>query len=173
MPVPRYLPDVPFPPYTFVPGRAPHPYTDPRGHAFGQPPPPAVALEASDWSANVAYLRGIDCFNHGYYWEAHEAWESAWNGCGRKGMVADFLKALIKLAAAGVKIRERVPAGVARHASRAGELLRGVQEEARCERFCGLDLAPLITFAEEAALTPNPEPIPEAGPLFAFVLQPK
>ncbi|TGQ49534.1 DUF309 domain-containing protein, partial [Mesorhizobium sp. M1C.F.Ca.ET.210.01.1.1] len=22
---------------------------------------------------------GIDLFNHGYYWEAHEAWEPLWH----------------------------------------------------------------------------------------------
>lgn len=46
------------------------------------------------------YLRGIDLFNHGFYWESHEAWEAVWISAGRRGSVADFLKALIKVAAA-------------------------------------------------------------------------
>jgi hypothetical protein len=50
-----------------------------------------------------AYLRGIDLFNFGYWWESHEAWEGLWRACGRRGPAADFLKGLIKLAAAGVK----------------------------------------------------------------------
>ena len=36
--------------------------------------------------------------------KSHVAWESLWMACGRKGAVADFLKGLIKLAAAGVNV---------------------------------------------------------------------
>src|SRR4051794_23916492 len=31
----RLLPDEPLPPYSFVPGRFPHPVRDPAGHSFG------------------------------------------------------------------------------------------------------------------------------------------
>jgi len=31
----RYVPEREFPPYTYVPGRAPHPVTDPTGHSYG------------------------------------------------------------------------------------------------------------------------------------------
>jgi hypothetical protein len=79
-------------------------------------------------------------FNHGFYWEAHEAWESLWHAVGRQGPVAAWLKALIKLAAAGVKAREGNPAGVARHATRALELLAEVRAELPPNEteFCGL-----------------------------------
>ena len=50
-----------------------------------------------------------DLLNHGFYWEAHEAWETLWHAAGRKGEIADFLKGLIKLAAAAVKAREGNP----------------------------------------------------------------
>jgi hypothetical protein len=171
METPRYVPDVPFPPYTFVPRRAPHPYTDPRGHSFGVKPPPAVALDPDDWEASQAYLRGIDLFNHGYYWEAHEAWESAWNGSGRKGPIADFLKALIQLAAAGVKVREAVPAGVRRHAARAAEILRGVCDQVG-QRFCGLDMNAVIDFAEAVAAADPRGSVADAGALFDTLLRP-
>ena len=114
----------------------------------------------------------MDLFNHGYYWEAHEAWESAWNGSGRRGFVADFLKALIKLAAAGVKVRQRMPAGVERHASRAAEILHAIHQAGH-ERLAGLHLETLVTFAREAAMAPTDAAVPESGPLFAFILQPE
>ena len=72
---------------------------------------------------------GVDLFNHGYYWEAHEVWEGLWHACGRKGTLADFLKGLIRLAAAGVKAREGNPTGVIRHARRAEELFSHTSNE--------------------------------------------
>jgi hypothetical protein len=123
MDIPRFLPGVPFPPYTYVPGQTPHPVSDPAGHMHGEAPQPAELL-VDDWPRCHAYLRGIDLFNHGYYWEAHEVWESLWHAAGRTGPVADFLKGLIKLAAAGVKTLEGSPTGSARHARRAAELFR-------------------------------------------------
>jgi len=124
--LPRYCRSRPLPPYSYVPGLAPHPTSDPRGHSFGlnEPSPPPLTQFA--FRDNASYLYGIDLFNHGYYWEAHEAWESLWHAAGRSGPTADFLKGLIKLAAAGVKLREGRPAGVRQHAQRAAELFRGV-----------------------------------------------
>nr|WP_244447982.1 DUF309 domain-containing protein [Neorhizobium vignae] len=57
---------------------------------------------------------GQDLFNHGYYWEAHEAWEGLWQAAKRGSQLRAFLKGLILLSAAGVKIREgkRTPACV-------------------------------------------------------------
>ena len=58
------------------------------------------------WRDSQAFCFAVDLFNHGYYWESHEVWESLWHACGRRGTAADFLKSLIKLAAAGVKVAE-------------------------------------------------------------------
>ena len=66
-----------------------------------------------DWQENRIYLGGIDLFNHGYYWEAHEMWEALWHRTGGDAVTAMFLKGLIKLTAAGVKIREGNPRGTA------------------------------------------------------------
>ncbi|HEV2953127.1 MAG TPA: DUF309 domain-containing protein [Candidatus Dormibacteraeota bacterium] len=41
---------------------------------------------------------GIDLFNRGLYWEAHEAWEAAWTP-DRHGPERDFYKGLIQIAA--------------------------------------------------------------------------
>lgn len=142
---PPRLTDLPLPPYTFVPGKRPHPHADPAGHRFH--PPTATVVEPAHWQQCPAYLYGIDLFNHGYYWEAHESWEGPWNAVGRRGDVADMLKALIQLAVAGVKHLEEVPEGVTKHARRAAELCRAVAGTGR-EEFLGLRLDTLIALAE-------------------------
>jgi hypothetical protein len=143
----RLVPEEPLPPYSYVTGRFPHPTRDPAGHSFGRPldePPP---LDPARWGESRAYLLGCDLFNHGYYWEAHETWEGAWKACGRRGTTADFLKGLIKLAAAGVKAREGRAAGVSRHASRAGQLFRRVRAEIGGASYSGLNVERLIEIA--------------------------
>ncbi|MCA9054566.1 MAG: DUF309 domain-containing protein [Planctomycetaceae bacterium] len=146
MPLPL-VPDVPFPPYTYVPGCAPHPVNDPAGHLYGAAHGPAAALDAEHPEECRAYLRGIDLFNAGYYWEAHEEWESVWHAVGRRGQTADFLKGLIKLAAAGVKAYEGRVEGVRRHCVRAGELLQGAPGQGDLRRFAGVSLARLVSMA--------------------------
>src|SRR5712692_7985241 len=99
----RLVPEKPLPPYAYVPGRSPHPLSDPQGHSFGTKPERLDPPDPHYWHVCRPYLYGIDLFNHGYYWEAHEVWEGLWHACGRTGRTAAFLKGLIKLAAAGVK----------------------------------------------------------------------
>ena len=43
-------------------------------------------------------LRGIELFNSGLYWEAHEVWEAEWTP-DRKGPDSGFYKGLIQVAA--------------------------------------------------------------------------
>src|SRR5207244_2594710 len=149
-PVFRLIPDEPLPPYAFVPGRFPHPESDPAGHSFGIPRPAASALGPEDWPASRPYLRGLDLFNCRYYWESHVEFESLWLACGRTGTVATFLKGLIKLAAAGVKHLEGKPEGVRSHAGRAADHWRGVARglDAGQEFVLGLRPRALIGLAE-------------------------
>lgn len=107
-------------------------------------------MTTDNWQNSTDYLHGIDLFNHGYFWEAHEAWEGLWHACGRRGDIADFLKALIKLAAAGVKAREGNPNGVQRASTRATELfetLRATNATANAT-FLGFSFESLITLAK-------------------------
>ncbi|KQZ46730.1 hypothetical protein ASD54_21595 [Rhizobium sp. Root149] len=93
---------------------------DPDGHSYKQETAPVNAsLEAEE------FLWGCDLFNHGYYWEAHEAWEGLWHALQKGDALKDLLKALILLSAAGVKIREGKGAAAVRHAGRGAALLRG------------------------------------------------
>ena len=150
----RLVPELPFPPYSYVTGQFPHPTRDRLGHSFGHPHRSVPPLEPERWQASQEYLFALDLFNHGYYWEAHEAWEELWHACGRTGVVADFLKGLIKFAAAGVKVREGRSEGVRRHARRAIELLQVVQRAIGVDDFCGLNLQQLVANAEQLANDP-------------------
>jgi uncharacterized protein len=175
--VPRFVPDQPLPPYSFVPGRFPHPVSDPQGHSFGADPPPAELLDPDRWQICRAYLYGVDLFNHGYYWEAHESWEGLWLGCVRTGRTGWFLKGLIKLAAAGVKARAQNPRGMQRHARRAAELFRQTAQELGAEdiRFMGLPLTELIGFAGEIAnrtITVDTSNQHSVEVVFNFILHP-
>ena len=145
---PRYSEQA-LPPYSYVPGHKPHPVSDPAGHMFGQPHQVAKPLQPTHWQDSAEYRYGVDLFNHGYYWEAHEAWESLWHAAGRKGRMADFLKGLIKLAAAGVKAREGNPRGVQRHADRAKVLLSAEPDT----KFCGLNLHDVLILADTLSHT--------------------
>lgn len=147
----RLVPDEPFPPYAYVPGRYPHPTGDPAGHSFGVEPPVPAKVEPEKWQEIRPYLYGIDLFNGGFYWESHVAWESLWLACGRSGGVADLLKGLIKLAAAGVKALEGKPEGVKSHSGRAAELWREVIRSLGTEPglFMGFRIRELIGLAGE------------------------
>lgn len=121
------------------------------------------------WPACPEYLYGIDLFNAEFYWEAHEAWEFAWNALGRSGAEADFLKALIKLAAAGVKDREGAPGGLRTHSDRAAAIFERLAASEPGGRIFGLDLACLAALAREIAAsgwpratTPRLEPLAAA-----------
>jgi predicted metal-dependent hydrolase len=174
---PRFVPDIPFPPYTFVPGRAPHPVRDPEGHLFEKHPEPPPPLDPARWQDSRAYLHGVDLFNHGYYWEAHEVWEGLWNAAGRSGITADFVKGLIKLAAAGVKVRQGQPRGVASHAAGATTLFRDIARQLGGEEISclGMRLRELLDFArqtEEQSATLPPESGNGVKVVFEFVLRP-
>ncbi len=142
----RLLPDEPFPAYAYIPGRLPHPTSDPAGHSVGVEPAVPSRVQPERWPECRPYLYGIDLFNAGFYWEAHVAWESLWLAHGRKGTTADFIKGLIKLAAAGVKSLEEKPDGVKSHIRRAAELLKTV--ESQRDAFMGFRVRDLVELAE-------------------------
>lgn len=171
---PRLAPGIALPAYAFVPRRLPHPFADPLGHRFGHDLPEAQVPDPERWAESLHYLVGIDLFNHGYYWEAHEAWESLWHVCGRRGVMATFVKALIQWAVAGVKAREQCAEGVAKHARRAKELF----EETACalhgDHWMGLSLRELIANAELVLAVPPTSRAPGVTVeiVFPFVLSP-
>jgi hypothetical protein len=159
MGTPRFIPDLPLPPYSFVPGRHPHPESDPAGHSYGRHPAPEP-FDPDQWQPCHTYLFGLDLFNAAYWWEAHVQWEALWHGAGRKGTVADFLKGLIQLAAAGVKYAEGRPDGVRNHARRAAELFGSLG----AGPIAGLVPSDLTAVAEAIARQGWPDPGPVLVP---------
>jgi hypothetical protein len=55
--------------------------------------------------ANDDFRHGVDLFNHGFAWEAHEAWEPLWFAAPRELPERALLQGLIHAAAAAVKAR--------------------------------------------------------------------
>jgi predicted metal-dependent hydrolase len=159
----RYAQQLPLPSYRHVPGQSPHPMSHPDGHrlmglAFDEGP-----IDLTRWRNSTAYAYAVDLFNHGFYWEAHEVWEGLWGAVGRRGTTADFLKGLIKLAAALVKAREGRRQGVQRHARRAAELFAhlSVGPGDHADRpIGGLRLSDLRAMARELELLDTHSPLP-------------
>jgi len=143
-----------FPPYTYVPGGPwPHPKSHPGGHSYHTPEIAVPAIEPDRWQSSTTFTEANRLFDAGYYWEAHEAWERLWHAAHRTGPVARTLKGLIKLAAAGVKIRELRPSGAATHASRAQKLFEELTLEVGPD-FLGQNFGTLIAFAERTKISP-------------------
>lgn len=98
----------PFPPYRYLPFQTdkphPHPRTDPAGHSYNEEEDYLPKFSPDDWRTCEPYLYGIDLFNHGYWWEAHEALETVWLAAGQKSTrCGKFLQGLIQLAGAQLK----------------------------------------------------------------------
>jgi len=102
--LPRYT-QTPFPAYRYLPFQAdmPHPRRDPAGHSFGKEEEYLPGFSTEDWRNCQPYLYGIDLFNHGYWWEAHEAWETLWFAAGQQTETGHFIQGLIQAAAAQLK----------------------------------------------------------------------
>lgn len=147
----RLLPSTELPSYTYIPGgEYPHPYRDPRGHSYQRKHPAPRPLTPQNWAENRSYLLALDYFNFGYYWESHEEWERLARATGGESLAGKFLRGLVKLSAAGVKVREQSVHGVRRHAASAGEVFADVAAEVGEERFCGLEFT-LLQFAADRA----------------------
>ncbi|MDQ3732184.1 MAG: DUF309 domain-containing protein [Pseudomonadota bacterium] len=56
-----------------------------------------------NWRETDAYLYGVDLFNHGYWWEAHESWEVCWVAAGRRTEIGLFVQGLIQVSVACLK----------------------------------------------------------------------
>ena len=139
----RYLPLRHFPSYIFIPGKNPHP-KKPGGHMEGEGDPASDPLDPQIPGQNDFLRYSLDLYNHGYFWESHVYLEALWNAHKREGAVADFLKALIKLSAAGVKINIDQKESAIGHFERARELFLKVTEE-EGPVFLGFDITSILS----------------------------
>jgi hypothetical protein len=141
----RYQPLSAFPSYIFVPGRNPHPKKE-GGHMEGLGEPMASRID--DPSKNELLRFALDLYNFGYFWESHVYFEALWNAHQRSGSVADFLKGLIKLGAAGVKNQISQEKLAIEHIQRAKELFSSVRMD-EGDHFLGFDLKQLVEMNHE------------------------
>lgn len=172
----RLLPSADLPRYTHVPGMGtPHPYRDPLGHSYNRKPSTPKPLIEEFWAENRSYLLALDRFNLGFYWEANDEWDRLWRASNPESMVGRFLKGLVKLAAAGIKVREDSIHGVRRHAASSGEVFADIAAEADRDRFCGLDFTLLQFAADRAAQLIYRDDLEPGRPLrvFPYLLLPE
>lgn len=138
----RLVPHIPLPPYIFIPGINPHPKKE-SGHMEGKGDPIASQIDPDHPEDNEFLRYSIDLYNHGFYWESHVYFEALWNAHNRQGAIADLMKGMIKLGAAGVKINIDQTVAALGHFDRAMELFESVKAS-EGERFIGFDLVDLI-----------------------------
>jgi len=170
----RLLPTAELPEYTYIPGtETPHPIRDPNGHSYGRKGRTSKPLTPENWSENRNYLMAIDYFNFGYYWEAHDEFDRLLRASDAESLAGRFLKGLVKMAAAGLKVREHSIHGVRRHAASAGEVFADVAAEASTDHFCGLEFTMLQFAADRAAQLSYKKDLPVGKPIrvFPFLLQ--
>jgi hypothetical protein len=117
----------------------------------------------------------LDFFNLGFYWEAHDEWDRLLRVTGPDCLPGTFLKGLVKMAAAGIKVREESIHGVRRHAASAGEVFADVAAESDVDRYCGLSFTLLQFAADRAAQLVYPTGLESGRPLrvFPFLLTPE
>jgi len=163
--LPRYT-QKPFPPYRYLPRTNPHPIRDPEGHSYGRDEVLLNQSDLKDWRQNRSYLFGVDLFNHGYYWEAHEAWETIWKGLDPVSSEAIFIQGLIQLAAACLKYTMKSKEGVLKLSQNAREKLKKViQDEGIL--FCGINLNQLdsqVSFVIERVMKEPSKGFPSFTP---------
>jgi ribosomal protein S18 acetylase RimI-like enzyme len=99
------------------------------------PPPEPLSLDG--WRRHRGLAFGFDLFERGFYWEAHEVWESAWQITG-EGAARELLRGLIQLAAARLRVEIGVGDGAARLRDRAAGHLRAAAEQAGRPIVCGV-----------------------------------
>ena len=88
-------------------------------------------------------MRGIELFNSGLYWEAHEVWEEAWTP-DRRGPDSGFYKGLIQVAAGCLHYTRHNRRGAVNKWTSGAEYLRPYLPAHR-----GVPLAPLVGAVEE------------------------
>ena len=120
---PRYAPARSLPTRAFLPG------VSPASDRPAEAPHRRDALP-DDLAADETFRFGVDLYNHGFPWEAHEAWEALWHAAPHGSASRLLLQGLIQAAAAAVKARSAQWSGARKLATSAAELLHGAGDVA-------------------------------------------
>lgn len=150
----RFIPSWALPEYIFIPGVNPHPKKE-GGHMEGKVDPMSLPLDVNHPDESEFLRYALDLFNYEYYWESHVYFEALWNAHGRQGSVADLLKGMIKLGAAGVKLKINQRPSALDHFLRAKELFLLVEINEGAI-FLGFDLKEMIREIDSALEIDSP-----------------
>jgi hypothetical protein len=151
MPAVRYAPNRAFPRSAYLPGRDLHPTRDPERAA---PLVDVAHRPPESWREDEEYLFGVDLYNHGFLWEAHEAWETRWHLSKSDPVQSGFLQGLIQCSAASLKIPMEQPSGLAKLSALGTARLDEVARRAG-PRYMGLDVQAFVReFRAFAASSP-------------------
>jgi uncharacterized protein len=104
---------------------------------------------------NAGLKRGIELFNSGEYWHAHEAWELEWMP-DRKGPDAGFYKGLIQVAAGCLHYTRRNRRGALNKWRSGAGYLRPYLPQHR-----GVLLSPLVSTVDQFLAAMQPREWPE------------
>ncbi|MCB9851936.1 MAG: DUF309 domain-containing protein [Phycisphaerales bacterium] len=140
---PRYC-SLAFPAYRFIPGKFPHPVAHPEGHSYrapGEAEPDVPYFPPEQWRESEAYLFGCDLYNHGYWWEAHEAWEGLWHVVPKPSVQRSFLQGIIQVTAGHMQVHLGKADGVRRLQETSRRHLDVVLDAVGEGAFMGLALA--------------------------------
>jgi uncharacterized protein len=146
--IPRYS-NLPLPPYRFIPKLAPHPTREAEGHSHGR-------AEEPD-QGEAGFRHGVDLYNCGCWWEAHEAWEAVWLAADAESPRRAAIQGLIQVANAHLKLEQGRGRAVARLRGKFSALFDAAADLVPGE--LGFDLAAWcvavdVYFDETLALSP-------------------
>ncbi|MCA8968406.1 MAG: hypothetical protein KDC95_01430 [Planctomycetes bacterium] len=131
-----------FPAYRFVPGTGmPHPICSPAGHSYlprNLRLPYRAEFDPPRFAESTDYLFGVDCYNHGYFWEAEAAFEACVRTIEGQRDQERFFRALMQAAACHLKILVHHVDGATALGNRAALLLRAAASELG-DRINGVD----------------------------------
>jgi len=139
----RYCPNRDFPPYSFIPTQNLNPNRV-GGYRQDIPDPISKPINTYNFFKHQDYLFAIDLLNYGYYWESHVYFEAIWHAHKRKGEVADFCKAMVKIAAGAIKHKQGRTDSSKRLFNGANKILIGLSNNF----YLGISINKLIRISE-------------------------
>lgn len=116
-----------------------------------------MAWRPEEWRGLEEWLWAVDLFNHGYWWECHEALEGLWHAAGRSTPAARFVQSLVHLSAALLNRHRGHEEAARRQAARAVRGLRAAR--AMGPVVMGLDVEDLAADVARAFSTPGEAPL--------------
>jgi pimeloyl-ACP methyl ester carboxylesterase len=133
---------VPLPAHAHVPGTDSEPDMAPLKRVKQTCP---KRVDDDRWHENVAYRYGWSLFEAGFFWEAHEIWETVWLACAPNSRERLLLRALIQLANARLKRKMKRDKASARLLEEADRLLAdaAAPDAAAAALFMGVDIGGL------------------------------